>query len=108
VVEGKDNWPDAAKVVAEDDFATSAIALMVEDYLNALRLINRDDTNRILDSGCRFGGITRLTAYFFGVTEVYGVDRNLNALKIAETRGTRTVLHELGTDSLPFSPDFLT
>ena len=97
---------DASKVLTEDDFAVSATAHMVKDYLKALQLIGKSQINRVLDLGCGFGGMTKLVANFFSATEVYGVDIDSERLKVAESRGLRTIRTDIGTGKLPFPSDY--
>lgn len=59
-------------MLTQEDFASSVGTLMLKDIQEALKLINKDKINRMLDLGCGFGGLTRLVANFFSATEAYG------------------------------------
>lgn len=97
---------EARKVLTEDDYAISATSLMLRDYLKALQLINKCEVDRILDIGCGLGGISRLVADLLSASEVYGVDMDSERLKVAESRGVKTIKADLNTDKLPFSSDY--
>ena len=97
---------EATKALTEDDFAVSATALMVKDYLRALRILSNVKVVRLLDLGCGFGGMTKLVANFFSATEVYGVDIDSERLKVAESRGLQTMRADLNADKLSFPSNY--
>lgn len=105
-IKNNDKVANALKMLTEEDFATSATASMAKAYLTALKLIDDNKIDRILDLGCGFGGVTRLTAAFLSATEAYGVDNNPNILKVAQDRGLRTTKADIEVDQLPFPPDY--
>lgn len=97
---------DASKVLTKDDFAISMSTLMLKDVQKALQLIGDCKINRMLDLGCGLGGITRLVANFFSATEAYGADMNPERLKVAESRGLRTIRVNFEVDELPFPSNY--
>jgi len=97
---------DASKVLTKDDFAISVSTLMLKDLQKALQLIGDCKINRMLDLGCGFGGMTKLVANFFSATEAYGADINSERLKVAESRGLRTIRTNLDVDKLPFPSNY--
>lgn len=105
-MKGQNMVAEATKVLTEDDFAVSATALMVKDYLKALQVIGKCKIDRVLDLGCGFGGMTKVVANFFSATEVYGVDIDSERLKAAENRELRVIRADIGTDKLPFPPNY--
>ena len=105
-MKGQKAVAEATKLLTEDDFAVSATALMVKDYIKALQLLDNARIDRILDLGCGFGGVTKVAANFFSAKEAYGVDINPDRLKVAESRGVRTTRADINMDKLPFPPDY--
>ena len=105
-MKGQNEVVEATKVLTEHDFAVSATALMVKDYLKALHVLDKCEIERVLDLGCGYGGMTKLVTNFFSATEAYGVDINPDRLKVAESRGLHTTRANIDTDKLPFEPDY--
>src|SRR5712692_9433194 len=86
------------------DYERSATTHMLGAVFEALRPLEGQRLDRLLDIGCGFGGLTRLVADHLGLAEAHGIDRDAVALEEARTKGVVTHCLEVGVAPLPF-PD---
>lgn len=91
-----------SKWITANDLDRSATAHMLDDTYRALHRINGTSLARLLDIGCGFGGLTRLVGEHLGISELYGIDLDAEALKEAQSKGVVTCHLDVGREPLPF------
>jgi SAM-dependent methyltransferase len=90
--------------VTAADRGISAQARSMQDLDRVLDELARRDPRRdggLLDLGCGMGALANHIAARVGLTELNGVDLDVDRLKAAAARGVRPFLLDLNTDAVP-------
>lgn len=79
--------------------------MQANDYLPrfdaVIQLMKGIKANALLDLGCGDGDLTLKMAQTLEASEIYGVDINDKALKVAETKGIKVFKVDLSKDRIP-------
>jgi ubiquinone/menaquinone biosynthesis C-methylase UbiE len=86
----------------ERDLILGATVRDLRSVNKILALIKSDHMERMLDVGCGYGGLARYVGDTLAISEIHGIDINVEMLNVARSRGIVTHKIDVDTEIFPF------
>jgi len=92
--------------ITDKDKERSYSSHIIPDLIKVIANIKDQNICKILDIGCGYGGIVKLIGDYLGASELYGVDIDNEAVKIAESRGIKALTLDAEGERLPYEDNY--